>query len=355
LSGADILDHTISAIRKILAEDVEPMLKSLKGLSLSSVSAADRVSDLCMDHDVDVGEALAVGVDGSMVPMGRIASKAIYLVTASSVAVRRVKEGFEVVWRRSRASISSVEVSPSEDDTKAFASLDMLRLELEEAASIGEDVNVLMFDGPVIDPPSIATTLNRAGNDLLKYIELRADVVEKFVERGITTIGIVKRFSGSFLSSEIGLITDDSILAHYVLLRLAKAVSNICRSRSIIATRVFSLYRDGSVIGRILKDRGLQIVSSYVLLNSRVVRVDTVLPKGSNVDVLGVLRLVYLFSEGSNLPLPVLLAHKECSVRVRTARKLFRRILVELFSEGDVDESSISFIITPGDASWRRS
>jgi len=355
MSGADILDHTISAIRRILAEDVEPMLKSLKGLSLSSVSASDKASDLCIDHDVDVGEALAVGVDGSMVPMGRIASKAIYLVTASSVAVKRVKEGFEVVWRRSRASVSSVEVSPSEDDTKALASLDMLRLELEEAASIGEGVDVLMFDGPIIDPPNIASTINRAENDLRRYIELRADVVGKFVERGITTIGIVKRFSGSFLSSEIGLNTDDNVLAHYVLLRLAKVISSICRSKSIIATRAFSLYRDGSVIGRILKDRGLQIISSYVLLSNRVVRVDTALPKDSNANMLDVLRSVYLFSEGSNLPLPVLLAHKECSVRVRTARKLFRGILVKLFSEGAVDESSVSFILTPGDESWRRS
>jgi len=355
LSGADILDHTISAIRKILAEDVEPMLKSLKGLSLSSVSVSDKASDLCIDHNFGVGGALAVGVDGSMVPMGRIASKAIYLVTASSVAIRRAKEGFEVVWRRSRASVSSVEVLPSEDDIKALASLDMLRLELEEAASISEDVDVLMFDGPIIDPPNITATINRAGHDLRKYIELRADVVKKFVKRGITTIGIVKRFSGSFLSSEIGINTDDNVLAHYVLLRLAKAVSNICRSKSIIATRAFSLYRDGSVIGGILGDRGLQIISSYVLLNNRVVRVDTALTRGSNVNVLDVLRLVYLFSEGSSLPLPILLAHRECSVRVRTARKLFRRILIKLFSEGAIDESSISFIITPGDASWRRS
>jgi len=355
LSSVDILDYAISAIRKILAEDVEPMLKSLKGLSLSSVSASDKASDLCIDHDVGVGEALAVGVDGSMVPMGRIASKAIYLVTASSVAVKRVKEGFEVVWKKYRASVSSVEVSPSEDDTRALASLDMLRLELEEAASISEDVNVLMFDGPVIDPPNIASALNRAGNDLRQYIELRADVVEKLIKRGITTIGIVKRFSGSFLSSEIGLTTDDNVLAHYVLLRLAKAISNICRSKSIIATRAFSLYRDGSVVERILRDRGLQIISSYVLLNNRVVRVDMALPSDSNVNVLDVLRLVYIFGEGSNLPLPVLLAHKECSVRLRTARKLFRRIIVKLLSESAMDESSISFIIAPGDASWRRS
>jgi hypothetical protein len=214
------------------------------------------------------------------------------------------------------------------------------------AQTIPRDRRTVVFlDGPIIDPPFCTEE---------KFVDFRCEALKECLDKGVTTIGIVKRVIGRLFIDHIifyllkneeekKLIDDmfsDMNLSCHIFTRMASD----CK-RSVIHTEPINMVQaKENEVAIIYQKHGVEVVTLLMQKDfcSRPIRVDIAIKKGSDVDLrtiaMEAIKMIYFWSPpGSILPIPIMLAHDKSNIRKGCAEVLYSEIMTRLASSDTTD------------------
>jgi len=288
-----------------------------------------------------------VGVDGSLVLMRGIGRRFLALISVSQVIFPQGLQDIENPRVNLSVSMETVE----ERYDKPPKSQAILRMMLGESKAINILANELangyiMIDGPIIDPPNMLE---------VTYIEYRAEALSNAIKKGIEVIGVVKRYRSNILRDkffkELPPVSDQEIAP--ILFSIIRKEKTIKPNQALAvrpiplssenegySKQIIEAYKDA------LKNCGIEdeIYTSYLQVHQgiRPIKVEF-FAKNEKVALHKIQKIIKLFKDttvvGTNLPLPILLAHKTCLIRKRVAEVLVKEVLsrVASFRSQEID------------------
>lgn len=296
------------------------------------------------------------GVDGSMVLIKGIGKKFFALISVSQVIFEKGLLDIENPRINLSVSMETIEeiyeVSPK---TQAI-----IRMMIGESKAINILVNrfqdgFIFIDGPLIDPPNITDN---------NYVRYRSEVFMNALKTSVELIGFVKRYKSYQLSSKLEL-KESSHSSDQELIPILFSIirkNDYCSSNDIIATKPYALSLNDYIYSRnviesyreVLDELGVRefIYSSYVqvLHGLRPIKIEFFAK--NNRDAEEKLKLLASLIKkisiaGTNLPLPILLAHKTSLIRKKVAEVLFREVISRIlsYSSPDIDFQALRDMI----------
>jgi len=282
------------------------------------------------------------GVDGSMVLVRGIGKKFFALISVSQVIFERGSLDIENPKINLSVSMETIEeeydVNPK---TQAI-----MRMMIGESKAINILINrfqrgIIFIDGPLIDPPNI-TDLN--------YVKYRAEVFRNALKTNVDIIGFVKRYKSAQLRSKLDLkelsYSSDQEVVPILFSMLRR--NNYCNLNDVIATRPYPLDPEGDYVYSknvinlykgFLNESGIteDIYSSYIQIFYGVRPIKVEFFAKNRIDAEGKLKSISSLIKkisiaGTNLPLPILLAHKTSLIRKKVAEVLFREVISKVLS-----------------------
>ncbi len=174
------LDRAVEELRSSISKRLEELRSFGRELAREGVAYA---------IDARRGSASStrvVGVDGSRALVERLGSTALYIVKAVAVSLGDAPRRFTKLL---------VLEDPLDERLEACAEDCMSALEALAYESVGSDVEMLLIDGPIVDPPRAPYPCSRVCAEDLH--ERRAKTLARIVGRGATVLGFVKRLRAS--------------------------------------------------------------------------------------------------------------------------------------------------------------
>ncbi len=307
-------------------------------------------------EEMDFSEPIS-GVDGSMVLIKGIGKKFFAMIGVSQVIFDRGLLDIENPKVNLSVSIETIEekydLSP-----KAQAVTKMM---IGETKAINILINKLQkgfifIDGPLIDPPTLAD---------ISYIKYRSEIFRNALKSEIELIGFVKRYKSALFTTKLNLkefsyTSDQEVIPMlFSILRRSK----YCGFNEIIATKPYALNPAGEYVysenildlyKTALNQYGVSedIYASYLQIRYGIRPIKIEFFAKNQMDAEKKLaRISNLIREisiaGTNLPLPVLLAHKTSLIRKRVAEVLFREVISRVlgYSGEDIDYQALRDMI----------
>ncbi len=273
-----------------------------------------------------------VGIDGSSNIILSLWGLHVFAVLVTRILINMQSRSIDVEYPYSFVDVVE---DPSGNLYREVVDEVMLASETAALSSIHGDVVVI--DGPIIDPPrephdmSLGIVRRVLGIDLGDYHAWRAKTIRRALERGKKVIGVVKRVRGS--GEPLRYITDLSIVSSEEL--LATVLLNEARRElgchdCTIATKPIPLRLD---LASVYMGNGVNVMVSYVVFRgcNRVLRIEVARTAGSEPEVEEVLKVLdALTPYGSCLPLPVVLAHEKCRIGKDMAQLLRESVLSKI-------------------------
>lgn len=277
---------------------------------------------------------VVIGIDGSSSVVASIDPMHIFAVLVARVTLDTVSSSLSVEYPFSFTSIIN--------DPSGNVHRDVINDVMLICETIAMDTalhrDIIMVDGPIIDPPRDVHTLSIdlvrkvLGIQVNDYHEWRAKILRRVVEAGSMVIGVVKRLrSGEALKQLIGLdpIYSEEMLASMLLNEARKELG--CHDCAV-ATKPVKLSH--SLIS-VYRRHGVDISVSYVMFRgcSKVIRVEIahrhdLKSESSLLQILKVLNSLTPY--GTCIPLPVSLAHEKCRLNRDVVALLRRSILAKI-------------------------
>ncbi len=292
----------------------------------------------------------AVGIDGSSNVILSLWGLHVFAVLVTRILINMQSKSIDIEYPYSFVDVVE---DPSGNLYRDIVDEVMLASETVALSSVRGDIVVI--DGPIIDPPrephdmSLDIVKRALGIDLGDYHAWRAKTIRRALEGGKKVIGVVKRVRGSGELLRYIYITDLSIVSSEEL--LATMLLNEARRElgcydCTIVTKPIPLKLD---LASVYMENGVNVVVSYVMFRGcdRVLRIEVACTAGSEPEVEGAFRVLdALAPYGSCLPLPVALAHEKCRIGKDTAQLLresvLSKIAISIGSEGlKLVESSV--------------
>ncbi|MEB3779730.1 MAG: DNA double-strand break repair nuclease NurA [Desulfurococcales archaeon] len=355
--------YLMSDIWKRLIDDVEKRLNSI--IPLGGVYMLDLTGDTVASKSYQEGKnKYFYGIDSSRTKPVRVGLKFVAFISGTSVRSslslnERVKPIYMKVIPRPVPDAADLASYKLELET------DMFNLEVEALSSTTSHIereglfthSVVVLDGPLVDPPSL---LGRARkHEMLdekaeSFIKNRAYNLATLYKNGVPVIGFVKKLRGSiFLEEYIGKDAEkytphagDRILAFVI----ANAIVNNARNYGlctperpiVVITKPVPLREDkapdvtlyNEELEKIIGSRTKVYTSLYVPVyckgNRKIAtRIEFVSSEGSEeIDAVRVAsHLEASIVPGVYWPLPVLLAHRACTIKRKEGWKLLREVM----------------------------
>ncbi len=298
-------------------------------------------------------DAPAVGVDSSSTKPVRIGHLYYAAVTAAAVGI--TDSGKSVVKPLADVVIAPDSAEP--EHARLELKLRMFELEVEalkHAEYMVSEVkaDVVFLDGPIVDPPGLPAVYSDPGLSKRydEYVNARASTIARLLDNNILVIGIVKRIEGSlfrsFILKENGRVAkhvENLSLGDYGLTLTLTAVlrTRLCKySESRNYMLVLKPFQLDAVLKEAVKytSKGFNIVAFYVvprlcgkLEEAKPIRVE-IAYRGDMHDVIKrtVIKLAVWHMPGTNVPMPVYLAHYACSIRRREAVKMLKHAMTRI-------------------------
>jgi len=245
----------------------------------------------------------------------------------------------------------------------------------------------VLLDGPIVDPPSFHPRDEGLKNMYKDYIRSRVETVMKLLSQGCIVAGIIKRIVGNRLVSKVfsksagdeNYLNDFTFinmvfrkLAHEMLDTVGNCIKDyILVTRPIEVDRVrtdYSNYLDAELeiydeLSAELNSQhiGFRIFHFYVLpsicdYRKKILGVELAVPtnkKGLSderfLDINLIIRLTRRVSEflhvwtlpGQSYPLPIILAHRSCTIKRKTAKKVLKDLTARFIRDTLVFNTSI--------------
>ncbi len=318
------------------------------------------------------GGRVFYGIDSSRTRPIRVGVKYVAFVSGTSVKVRGDGGKAEVVYM----DVDSKHVPEAGDLSNYKKELEIMMFEFEAEAlaktieDIGEPSTgiepVVVMDGPLVDPPGLLSGAGDLADTARPLVGKRARLIGLLYRLGVPVVGYVKRLRGSiFLEHYLGRDVMESYQGHvgdrllsFTLARAAAEASReygLCSNERpiVIVSKPVPLPQDkapdvdvyNSEIEGILGE-GARIYTSlyvpgYCGGNRRsAARIEFVARPGQEEEtaVAAASLLEAVTVQGPYLPLPVILAHRACTIRRREGSKLLREVaskhVVEALGEG---------------------
>ena len=347
------MESTWKRLIKDLSERISDIIPG-KGIYVLDLTA--RSSSPAFEWYSRGKQLVFYGVDSSVVKPFRIGVKYISFVSAAVVQTKVgsapqavVEEVFvDPVWVPDEGDISQF---------KAELTLKMFSKELEAlriARSLASKNDIVLLDGPLIDPPGMLTRLSHHGElseKARKIVEARAYILGELWKMGVTVIGFVKRLQGSiFRDAFLGEKADSyrgeagDRLIGFAIASIMKEKADeyyICKKggKILVVTRPVEVTPDWAPdvdtyiksIKNILGEDAGFFTSLYVPMycdgnRRRPARIEFLSRPGTETE--NAIKVASLLEAtiipGYFIPLPVLIAHESCTIRRKEGRKLLR-------------------------------
>ncbi|MEM3610162.1 MAG: DNA double-strand break repair nuclease NurA [Candidatus Anstonellales archaeon] len=334
LIKGDIAKKRIEKFRSTINE-VEQIFKS-KGL-IRRLNIRD-------EEVLEYKRARTMGIDGSFQYVGGFGG--IWYVPISC-AVITFEENSKHPSVRIAAEIEEINENQY-PNVLMEASIRMLEVErkaIDECLlRIGKDKSKIIFiDGPIVDPPSYSEE---------NYVKRRCETFLHCIEKEVLTIGCVKKPSGKFLINYIShkilenefekdLVNQFISDVHLLGCLFTKLYLN--DSNGILVSTPFEIGNEDYFYQMYLNN-GVRIFSVFMQKDpiSRPIRLD--IPQkinfSNNIELLIEKAVKATFAwlyPGSNIPLPIALAHNKCNVRKGCAKVLYEEIITRVSSPDPFD------------------
>jgi len=329
-SVAHYLANAISGLRALLSNRVR---KAIESNAIFILNGGEKL------------RSIVVGIDGSSNVVASIDPMYVFAVLVTRVTLNTVSNSLTVEYPFSIISIVS---DPSGNMYRDVINDVMLICEtLALDTALHRDL--IVIDGPIIDPPRNVHTLSIdlarrvLGINLDDYHEWRARIIRRIVETGAMVIGVVKRLrGGEALRQLIGLdsICNEELLASMLLNEARKELG--CYDCTIV-TKPVEL--NHSLVSA-YKRHGIGVSVSYIMFRgcSKAVRVEIAHRCNSKSEnsLIQVLKLLdSLTPYGTCVPLPVSLAHEKCRLNRNIVALLRKSISTKLINVTGTDGLSI--------------
>lgn len=232
----------------------------------------------------------------------------------------------QVIYSRGTDIYGIQEVDSRHAELKA--SLKMLKLETELLEDVldSEDVNMVLIDGPVIDPPK--------KYNLQEYEELllyRLQLIKEIIEKRKLIVGIIKRITGrlfvDFLSYR-GLSLPRTIFSHGDRVFL-DAIFSYLHLKNIgnyfyttpIPPETIQAYSD-------YKDYGIEVLTTFTQarVDTPPIRIEVV-PANEENTIVAAAICINATLPGQPYPMPILIAHEKSLIRKGLAETLFNEVI----------------------------
>jgi len=297
-----------------------------------------------------------IGIDSSSTPPVRLG---MFLMSVISAVTITMKDFYS---EPSKNIMVKVVKAPEKSDPRYAANELKLRMFEAEAEKIFEadgiierDFNgrgTILLDGPLVDPPNFPKHMERLREYYIEeYVKRRAKAILKALALQAMPIGIVKKILGNILVMQSGLYEIEKNLNDYTFIvvlfhsYLRRIFLNSILNEdedAFLATKAFELPQYGIDYTPYL-NQGLKIFYFYLLPGlkdpkRRCLRVEIAFNRDPNQDELNnyvalVSKIIYAFMlPGYYLPIPILLAHKSCTIPRSTAKIIIKEVISRYFT-----------------------
>jgi hypothetical protein len=233
---------------------------------------------------------------------------------------------------------------------KSEATTRMMRAESKAIAEtsfrIKENQEAILFiDGPVIDPPTKSDD---------EYVEYRCNAIKKCLDKNFLVIGVVKGVVGRlFLDNLINntltdpdeieiadkMYSDINLFCH-IFTKIIKVGSN-----NILYSKPFNLLNVLEYeTPRIYQKYGLEILTVYLQKDifSKPIRIDIAIDSHkeynyNEIAQIAVKAVCHWTPPGSSIPLPIIMAHLKCNIRIGCAEVLYNEIITRMASSDPIE------------------
>ena len=303
--------------------------------------------------DIEEAASCSVwGVDGSCQILKGFGDSWFVFLSAARVHMRKGIYGDVVI--RVGGEIKRIEV-PEDREAGKIATELMMHMEVKQIWNIGREAApstsgkaYLVIDGPIVDPPWLASE---------DYVAKRVKAIEKCLAKGITVVGFVKRPYGHIFLSQLKereefkgnsseLIKDyRSDLSLLAPLMYAAMRRTDCKLMMTIPLRMPT--SAGTVIPahETYEKHGLKVYYCYYKFGLRrnVYRLEIAEAGTKRIsderELIDIFRniaitMAGLTPPGIEYPLPVLLAHDKCNIRKGAAETLYYEIIARALARG---------------------
>jgi len=300
-----------------------------------------RVDEILLE---EIARKPIIAIDSSISPMVRVGAHFFTIISASIVYFEngKAKPSKNLIVKLIRVpELGRIEYVKKETLLRMFE----LEAEALEKATQKIDGGAIFIDGPLVDPPKFVV-----GGELRKayenYVSRRARAIARAKRKNVLLIGITKRILGNHLVSNFKQLLKDFPWMNdhtFVTLIFSYIARRILRDSDIsyyLLTKPLELSHEKTDY-RLYKEYGSgKIFYSYACLNpqrfrGKIIGVESPAEadKVSDIFRIAMHYSIYWTYPGMNVPLPVILAHKTCTIRKRTARKILRELISRYISE----------------------
>lgn len=379
---AGILKDIWKALIKNLEEEL-PSIIPMKGPYDLDLHGKTKASD----YYHSATEKQFFGIDSSRTKPIRVGFKYVAFVSSASVKVL-IKNKSIVESELISLGVKKTLLPESSDLSSYKLELEKEMFDLEVGAlantvnliiknGIGSD-SVVMLDGPLVDPPNLVARASKNesfAEDAEKLVERRAILLAALYKQGVPVIGFVKRLHGDIFIKEYLGEKGENYRKHVGDLALSFAIAQVLSRKAreyglcdprrpiLVVTKPIPLpsdkIKDAPIYNEKLEEKVGQGVGIYTSIyvpaycsgNRKTAgRIEFIAKEGNEETELikaAALTEATVYP-GTYLPLPVLVAHKKCTIRRREGTKLLREViskhlveslsadlpsLLELFSE----------------------
>ena len=315
-----------------------------------------------------------IGIDSSLTPPLRFGPYLLSAVSAVTTSVQRLGEEC-----RKSLNVRMVRAPEKADPSHATneIKLEMFKMEvrkIQEGISIlfhdHDGKGAIFIDGPLVDPPRFPKRPEELEECYRnEYIKDRSEAIKAAIKDKIPIVGIVKRIIGNLLisylqkslSEEIAYINinDHTLVTLLLKYKLPNILRNSLKLTSgediLLATKPFELPYDVTDYSN-YRENGIYIYFSYILPGisnpyTKVLRIELAFDRKPCEDELkeSVWNITKLIAAtilpGHSLPLPIILAHRACTIPKSTAKILIREMVSRYFTNAYIQNYDLHVAI----------
>ena len=353
--------NTLSELSDATKESIGEILRFLSFITqntdlIKRILLSEDFTFLQVDRDLlgEIARKPVVAVDSSISPLVRVGS---YFYSIVSAAIVHFEGDSPKPSKNLVVKLAKVPELGDIEQVRKEVLLKMFELEveaLERAIGLIDD-GTIFLDGPIVDPPRMVLRgeLRRVYE---KYVARRARIIAKATKKNIIVIGVVKRILGNHLVSKLRSLFErfpwlnDYTLVTLVFSYITSRILHDAKMEYFLLSRPIELSYEKTDY-KLYKENGSgNIFYAYACLTPRSTRgriVGIEIPTIGK-DITQQFRLAVHYSicwtyPGMSIPLPVLLAHKACTIKKKTARKILRELISRYISES-LSESEAKYI-----------